>query len=144
MIDAISRAVAQTPGCVLLDVDAGPSTNRTVYTFVGQPKDVVEGALNAARVAFQLIDMRQHKGEGSSPTGCGGCLACKLALGGPQSPPKGLRRSPQRLLCQAKVRGDPSVFQGFPGVTGSEAQASCAGLGRLGGQGAKTRKPAWQ
>ncbi|XP_004416264.1 PREDICTED: formimidoyltransferase-cyclodeaminase isoform X1 [Odobenus rosmarus divergens] len=63
VIDAISRAVAQTPGCVLLDVDAGPSTNRTVYTFVGQPKDVVEGALNAARVAFQLIDMRQHKGE---------------------------------------------------------------------------------
>uniref|UniRef100_A0A452VNI8 Formimidoyltransferase-cyclodeaminase n=1 Tax=Ursus maritimus TaxID=29073 RepID=A0A452VNI8_URSMA len=63
VIDAISRAVAQTPGCVLLDVDAGPSTNRTVYTFVGQPKDVVEGALNAARAAFQLIDMSQHKGE---------------------------------------------------------------------------------
>ncbi|XP_045357037.1 formimidoyltransferase-cyclodeaminase isoform X2 [Leopardus geoffroyi] len=63
VIDAISRAVAQTPGCVLLDVDAGPSTNRTVYTFVGQPKDVVEGALNAARAAFRLIDMSQHKGE---------------------------------------------------------------------------------
>ncbi|XP_039113023.1 formimidoyltransferase-cyclodeaminase isoform X1 [Hyaena hyaena] len=63
VIDAISRAVAQTPGCVLLDVDAGPSTNRTVYTFVGRPEDVVEGALNAARAAFRLIDMSQHKGE---------------------------------------------------------------------------------
>lgn len=63
MIDAISRAVTQTPGCVLLDVDAGPSTNRTVYTFVGQPRAVVEGALNAARAAFQLIDMSQHRGE---------------------------------------------------------------------------------
>ncbi|XP_055975518.1 formimidoyltransferase-cyclodeaminase [Sorex fumeus] len=63
IIEAISQAVAQTPGCVLLDVDAGPSTNRTVYTFVGRPEDVVEGALNAARTAFQLIDMSRHKGE---------------------------------------------------------------------------------
>ena len=55
--------MTQTPGCVLLDVDAGPSTNRTVYTFVGQPRAVVEGALNAARAAFQLIDMSQHRGE---------------------------------------------------------------------------------
>lgn len=64
MIDAIARAVAQTPGCTLLDVDAGPSTNRTVYTFVGRPEDVVEGALNAARAAHQLIDMSRHRGEG--------------------------------------------------------------------------------
>ncbi|CAK6442004.1 unnamed protein product [Pipistrellus nathusii] len=63
VIDAIAQAVAQTPGCVLLDVDAGPSTNRTVYTFVGRPEDVVEGALNAARAAFRLIDMSKHKGE---------------------------------------------------------------------------------
>ncbi|XP_049565613.1 formimidoyltransferase-cyclodeaminase isoform X3 [Orcinus orca] len=61
VIDAISRAVVQTPGCVLLDVDAGPSTNRTVYTFVGRPEDVVEGALNAARVAHRLIDMGRHR-----------------------------------------------------------------------------------
>ncbi|XP_059955749.1 formimidoyltransferase-cyclodeaminase [Mesoplodon densirostris] len=63
VIDAISRAVVQTPGCVLLDVDAGPSTNRTVYTFVGRPEDVVEGALNAARAAHRLIDMGRHRGE---------------------------------------------------------------------------------
>ncbi|KAF6385064.1 hypothetical protein mRhiFer1_008884 [Rhinolophus ferrumequinum] len=63
VIEAISQAVVRTPGCVLLDVDAGPSTNRTVYTFVGRPEDVVDGALNAARAAFRLIDMRKHKGE---------------------------------------------------------------------------------
>lgn len=45
VIEAISQAVVRTPGCVLLDVDAGPSTNRTVYTFVGRPEDVVDGAL---------------------------------------------------------------------------------------------------
>ncbi|XP_063286117.1 formimidoyltransferase-cyclodeaminase [Pelobates fuscus] len=62
-IDALAAAISQTGGCRLLDVDPGPSTNRTVFTFVGNPEAVIEGALNAARVAFQMIDMRKHKGE---------------------------------------------------------------------------------
>ncbi len=61
-IDAIARAIEQTPGCDLLDVDPGVSTNRTVVTFVGSPLAVIEGALNAARTAQQTIDMRTHKG----------------------------------------------------------------------------------
>ncbi|KAF4793687.1 Formimidoyltransferase-cyclodeaminase [Turdus rufiventris] len=60
VIDAVAQAISHTPGCVLLDVDAGASTNRTVYTFVGSPEAVVEGALSAARVAGQLIDMTRH------------------------------------------------------------------------------------
>ncbi|KAK2532032.1 Ftcd [Columba livia] len=60
VIDALGQAISRTPGCVLLDVDAGASTNRTVYTFVGSPEAVVEAALSAARVAGQLIDMSQH------------------------------------------------------------------------------------
>lgn len=63
VIDAIAEAMRRTPGCTLLDVDPGQSTNRTVYTFVGSPQAVVEGALNAARVARERIDMRRHKGE---------------------------------------------------------------------------------
>ena len=62
-IEAIAQAIRTTPGCTLLDVDPGKSTNRTVYTFVGDPEAVVEGALNSARVARQKIDMRTHKGE---------------------------------------------------------------------------------
>uniref|UniRef100_A0A8C5RVH8 Formimidoyltransferase-cyclodeaminase n=1 Tax=Laticauda laticaudata TaxID=8630 RepID=A0A8C5RVH8_LATLA len=63
VIDEISKAISQTKGCLLLDVDAGSSTNRTVYTFVGSPEDVVVGALNAAKIAFQFIDMAKHEGE---------------------------------------------------------------------------------
>ncbi|XP_072340139.1 formimidoyltransferase-cyclodeaminase isoform X2 [Scyliorhinus torazame] len=63
VIDAIADAISQTDGCSLLDVDPGPSTNRTVYTFVGSPEAAVEGALRAAQVAFQLIDMTTHRGE---------------------------------------------------------------------------------
>ena len=62
-IEAIAAAVRATPGCTLLDVDPGASTNRTVYTFVGEPAAVVVGALAAARVANELIDMRTHNGE---------------------------------------------------------------------------------
>lgn len=63
IIDAIADAIRKTPGCTLLDVDPGKSTNRTVYTFVGSPEAVVEGALNSARVAKDLIDMRKQSGE---------------------------------------------------------------------------------
>lgn len=71
VIDAVAQAISRTLGCVLLDVDAGSSTNRTVYTFVGSPEAVVEGALSAARVAGQLIDMRQHSGEPGRGPGVG-------------------------------------------------------------------------
>jgi len=63
VISAISDAVRATPGATLLDVDPGQSTNRTVYTFVGDPETIIEAALNAAKAAFPLIDMRKHKGE---------------------------------------------------------------------------------
>jgi glutamate formiminotransferase/formiminotetrahydrofolate cyclodeaminase len=62
-ISAIAKAISETEGCTLLDVDPGLSTNRTVYTFVGSPEAVVEGALASARVAKELIDMRKQKGE---------------------------------------------------------------------------------
>lgn len=62
-IDAIAAAIRETEGCRLLDVDPGQSTNRTVYTFVGDPESVVQGALSAARIARERIDMRSHKGE---------------------------------------------------------------------------------
>ncbi len=62
-IEAIAKAIRETPGCTLLDVDSGRSTNRTIYTFVGNPESVIEGALNSARAARELIDMRRHTGE---------------------------------------------------------------------------------
>ena len=65
-VEAIAVAIRETEGCQLLDVDAGTSTNRTVYTFFGAPAAVVEGAMNAARVARKLIDMTKHHGKCSS------------------------------------------------------------------------------
>ncbi len=63
VIEAIGAAIRDSSGCSLLDVDAGRSTHRTVYTFVGDPQAIVEGALAAARIARKFIDMRRHHGE---------------------------------------------------------------------------------
>ena len=63
IIDAIADSIRNTDGCTLLDVDPGKSTNRTVYTFVGTPEAVVNGAINSTKVARKLIDMRKHHGE---------------------------------------------------------------------------------
>ncbi|XP_021949635.1 formimidoyltransferase-cyclodeaminase [Folsomia candida] len=63
VLDTISDAIKATAGVTLLGVDPGKSTNRSVYTFVGCPDSVVEAALNAAKAAYGIINMKNHKGE---------------------------------------------------------------------------------
>ena len=55
VIDAIADAAKSVPGVVLLDVDPGAATNRTVYTFAGAPEDVLEAAFQAIRKGVELI-----------------------------------------------------------------------------------------
>lgn len=62
VVDAIAQAIASADGVTLLDVDPGADTNRTVYTFVGHPDAVVEGAVRGARAAAARIDMARHHG----------------------------------------------------------------------------------
>ncbi len=62
VIDAIARAISATSGVRLLDVDPGADTNRTVYTFVGEPEAVAEAAFRAATEGARLIDMTKHAG----------------------------------------------------------------------------------
>jgi glutamate formiminotransferase / formiminotetrahydrofolate cyclodeaminase len=63
IINACADAVRKVKGVTLLDVDPGKSTNRTVFTFVGDPDSVVEGAFQFAKTAYELIDMANHSGE---------------------------------------------------------------------------------
>ena len=63
IIDAITSAIKETDGAVLLDVDPGSATNRTVVTFVGNPEAVEEAAFQAMKTAAALIDMTKHHGE---------------------------------------------------------------------------------
>lgn len=70
VIDLIVKAIADTTVNTergeervrVLDVDPGEATNRTVVTFVGSPKAVMEAAFQGEKKAAELIDMRQHHG----------------------------------------------------------------------------------
>ncbi len=62
-IKQIVEAIKGVEGVILLNVDPGASTNRTVVTFVGEPKNVLEGAFQGIKKAAEIIDMRSHKGE---------------------------------------------------------------------------------
>jgi glutamate formiminotransferase/formiminotetrahydrofolate cyclodeaminase len=63
IINACADAVRKVSGVTLLDVDPGKSTNRTVFTIVGDPDSIVEAAFRFAKKAYELIDMTRHSGE---------------------------------------------------------------------------------
>jgi glutamate formiminotransferase/formiminotetrahydrofolate cyclodeaminase len=63
IIKQITDQIELVDGVMLLDVDPGKATNRTVVTFVGQPDAVIEAAYLAIKKAAELIDMSKHKGE---------------------------------------------------------------------------------
>ncbi|MFK5879872.1 MAG: glutamate formimidoyltransferase [Flavobacteriaceae bacterium] len=62
-INTIANIVETVEGIKLLDVDPGAATNRTVITFVGEPKKVIEAAFKLIQKAAELIDMSKHSGE---------------------------------------------------------------------------------
>ena len=63
IIKQITNEIESVEGVLLLDVDPGKATNRTVVTFVGEPISVIEAAFRAIKKAAELIDMRKHTGE---------------------------------------------------------------------------------
>jgi glutamate formiminotransferase/formiminotetrahydrofolate cyclodeaminase len=62
IIKQITDEIESVGGVMLLDVDPGKDTNRTVVTFVGDPESVCEAAFRAVRKAAQVIDMSKHTG----------------------------------------------------------------------------------
>lgn len=62
VINAIVDEIKKGDQVSLLDVDPGEATNRTVVTFVGEPKEVLDAAVRGVKKAAELIDMRKHHG----------------------------------------------------------------------------------
>jgi len=63
VIKQITDEIETVEGVKLLNVDPGKATNRTVVTFVGTPKEVIDAAFLAIKKASELIDMSKHSGE---------------------------------------------------------------------------------
>ena len=62
IIKQITDVIEAVDGALLLDVDPGKDTNRTVVTFAGEPEPVMEAAVAAVAKAKELIDMSKHSG----------------------------------------------------------------------------------
>lgn len=61
-IQEIAHVVKSVKGVQLLNIDSGNAANRTVFTFVGEPENVVEAAFLLIKKASELIDMSIQKG----------------------------------------------------------------------------------
>lgn len=75
IIKQITNAIESVEGVMLLHVDMGKATNRTVVTFAGEPSKVVQAAYLGIQKAAELIDMRSHTGEHPR---MGACDVCPL------------------------------------------------------------------
>ena len=62
-LDALRAAIASVLGVRLLDVQADPSHNRSVFTLVAPPDAAAEAAFRAMRVATERIDLTKQRGE---------------------------------------------------------------------------------
>jgi glutamate formiminotransferase len=61
-IEAIARVFKSYPAVRLADYSADADHNRSVFTFMGKPGDVLEAALAASGKALEMIDMREQSG----------------------------------------------------------------------------------
>lgn len=62
IIKQITDMIERVDGVMLLDVDPGKDTNRTVVTFAGEPEPVMQAAVACVVKAKELIDMTKHSG----------------------------------------------------------------------------------
>ena len=61
-IDDIVSQIASVSGVMVLDVDPGADTNRTVVTMVGTPEAIEKGAFRGIKRASEILDMGHHIG----------------------------------------------------------------------------------
>lgn len=62
-IEAVSSELGKTEGITIIDIDSDRDHNRTVYTWIGEPEHVLQGAMNVSSKALELINMAEHKGS---------------------------------------------------------------------------------
>ena len=61
-VEKIVDEARKISGLKILDYSSDTDHNRSVVTIIGSPEAVTEAAINMAKVAIGLIDMREHHG----------------------------------------------------------------------------------
>ena len=63
LVEEFADIVRAVPGVTLIDYSSDASHNRSVFTFLGDPDQVMEAAFRFAQHAVEKIDLRVHEGE---------------------------------------------------------------------------------
>jgi glutamate formiminotransferase len=63
LVEQFADVVRAVPGVTLIDYSSDASHNRSVFTFLGDPDQVMEAAFRFAKLAVEKIDLRVHEGE---------------------------------------------------------------------------------
>lgn len=63
LVEEFADIVRAVPGVTLIDYSSDASHNRSVFTFLGDPDQVMEAAFRFAKHAVEKIDLRVHEGE---------------------------------------------------------------------------------
>ncbi len=63
LVEEFADIVRAVPGVTLIDYSSDASHNRSVFTFLGDPDQVMEAAFRFAQHAVEKIDLRLHEGE---------------------------------------------------------------------------------
>ncbi|GHT00764.1 glutamate formiminotransferase [Synergistales bacterium] len=62
-VKAMADALSMTAGVTVIEVNSDRDHNRSVYTWIGEPEDVLAGAQNITKKAVEIIDMSVHHGS---------------------------------------------------------------------------------
>jgi len=62
-IEKIFNAAKKVKGVKVFELEWDKSHNRSLFTIVGEPKEVLQSVFEAIKIATKLIDMNKHKGE---------------------------------------------------------------------------------
>ncbi len=63
VVEQVADAVRSVAGVRLIDYSSDPDHNRSVFTYLGEPEDVLEATQRLVVKAYELIDMREHHGS---------------------------------------------------------------------------------
>ncbi len=63
VVEQVADAVRSVPAVRLIDYSSDPDHNRSVFTYLGEPEDVLEATQRLCVKAYELIDMREHHGS---------------------------------------------------------------------------------
>jgi glutamate formiminotransferase len=63
VVSAIAAVLSQHAGVNLLDIESDADHNRSVFTLVAPPATLVPAMFEAVKIAAELIDMEQHRGQ---------------------------------------------------------------------------------